>query len=111
MITMKKFFSRVGLVGLALVAVTAAGAVLEWTRNVPEDNVQFYVLEHRATTTSAWTHVEVPASTNRVSIPESVYGRWFRMAAVNSFGQSDWTTPVKLPEKVTGFKWVLEITP
>ena len=92
-----------GLIGYA--------ATLEWTPNAASDNVQMYVLEHRATTQTNWTRVEIAGTTNRVVIPETAFGRWFRISAVNSFGQSEWTAPVKLPEKITGLKLILEITP
>lgn len=92
-----------GLIGYA--------ATLEWAPNAASDNVQMYVLEHRATTQTNWTRVEIAGTTNRVVIPETAFGRWFRISAVNSFGQSEWTSPVKLPEKITGLKLILEITP
>lgn len=112
---MKKFFPRLtwgqGAAMLVLAAAISMAATLEWTPNPASDNVQMYVLEHRATTQTNWTRVEIAGTTNRVVIPETAFGRWFRISAVNSFGQSEWTSPVKLPEKITGLKLILEITP
>lgn len=102
----------IGIIGIALLALAATAATtLEWTASDPGDNVTSYWLEHRPTTSDTWTRVEVLAPNNRVTIPESAFGRWFRIAAVNSFGASDWTEPVKLPEKISGLKLVMEFTP
>jgi len=38
-------------------------------------------------------------------------GRWFRIAAVNSFGWSEWTNPVRVPYKVKALRLVIEIQP
>jgi hypothetical protein len=94
-----------------VVSALAFGATLGWDANPSEDGVLRYVLEHRISQDAEWTQVIVEAPANRVVVPESAYGRWFRMAAVNSFGQGEWSDPVKLPEKVKGLWLILEITP
>lgn len=96
---------------MVLCGLLAGAATVEWNHNAPAEKVTHYVVEHRAVDAAAWVRVEVPATQNKVTIPESAYGRWFRLAAVNSFGQGEWTEPAKLPEKVVGLKYVIEITP
>lgn len=107
---MKTLKATLGAVVLA--AITAAAATtLEWDQSPPDDSVTQYIVEHRESPSGQWSRVEVEATKNRVTIPESAFGRWFRIAAVNSFGVGDWTEPVKLPDRVRGLKLVLEITP
>lgn len=106
---MKK--TKLTTASLLVAATTALAATLEWPHSPPEDRVTHYWLEHRETTASDWVRVEVPATSNRVTIPESAFGRWFRIAAVNDFGAGDWSEPQKLPERIAGIRLIVEIVP
>ncbi len=99
------------IVASVLLSLSALSTTLTWDANPVEDKVTMYVLEHRADKDSEWIRVEVPGTSTQVSIPESAFGRWFRIAAANSLGTGEWSDPVKLPEKLTGLKIVVEITP
>lgn len=91
-----------------LAAVAVGAATFEWTPAPSDEAVTHYWLEHRPTATSEWVRVVVPATTNRVTIPESAFGRWFRMAAVNALGPGEYTEPARLPSKPS-FRLVLEL--
>lgn len=99
------------IAGILLAITTATAATLEWDPASPQERVTRYWLEHRPTDSPTWTRVEVEGTQNQVTIPESAFGRWFRIAAVNDFGQGEWSEPQKLPERVRGLKLIVEITP
>lgn len=99
------------LLSVLLSAAGFAATTLTWIKSPVEESVLRYYLEHRPSASSEWIRVEVDSSQNRVTIPESAYGRWFRIAAVNSFGVGEYTDPVKLPDKIKGLSLVVEITP
>lgn len=95
-----------------LAAITATAATLvEWSHSPAAENVTHYILEHRSESSSEWTQVEVSGTENKIIIPESAFGRWFRVAAKNSLGVGEFTEPARLPSKISGLKLVLEITP
>lgn len=95
--------------GVILTAtITAAAATFEWSPAPENERVTHYWLEHRPTVTSEWTRVVIPATTNRVTIPESAFGRWFRMAAVNELGPGEFTEPTRLPSRPS-YRLVLEL--
>lgn len=106
-----KFLSKLAIGAAALAGAVAVATTVEWPLLPESDKVQMYVLEHRATNQTNWTRVEIAGTTNRVVIPDSAFGRWFRLAGVNATGQGEWSDPVKLPEKIIGLKLILEITP
>jgi flavin-dependent dehydrogenase len=106
---MKKILITLALAALSVTSF--AQSKLQWDPNPPEDKVTIYVLEHRAIDTEEWTRVEVAGTDTSVVIPEAAFNRWFRIAAVNSFGQSEWTAPVKLPKAVEGIRVTITIEP
>lgn len=83
-----------------LLSICASAAEIGWTPSPPEEQVTKYLLEHRLGTETNWTRVEVAGNLSSVVIPETAFGRWFRIAPVNSFGQGEWTTPTRLPNKL-----------
>jgi hypothetical protein len=99
------------LIFVAAAIAAIAETTLTWQASPPSDQVTKYLLEHRASLTDDWTRVEVDGTSSIVTIPETAFGRWFRIAAVNSFGRSEWTEPVKVPDSIQGLQIVISIIP
>ena len=100
------------LVGGLLVSALAAGAVsFEWDPNPASDKVTKYWFEHRLTTETNWTRVEVTNGVTQVTIPQTTANRLFRIAAVNNIGPSAFTEPATLPSNVIGLRIILTAAP
>jgi len=99
------------LSAVLLSCAASAQTTLAWDANNPNEFVEKYVIEHRQDGATEWTRVEVHGTLTQFTLPESTRGRWFRMAAVNAFGASEWTDSYRVPSKVRALRLVLEITP
>lgn len=97
--------------GLLVSALAAGAATFEWDPSPANEKVTAYWFEHRLTTETNWTRVEVTNGVTRVTIPQTTAKRLFRIAAVNNIGPSDFTEPVMLPSNVIGLRIVLTATP
>lgn len=93
---------------VVLLSLCASAAEIGWMPSPPEEQVTKYLLEHRLGTETNWTRVEVAGNLSSIVIPETAFGRWFRIAAINSFGQSEWTVPVRLPNKVQNLQLLIK---